>query len=71
MVNQLLSKIDGLKRQNNLLVIGVTNKKELLDSAMLRPGRLEVHLEVTASLLPFTFATLHPRFRIHPRGRLE
>jgi SpoVK/Ycf46/Vps4 family AAA+-type ATPase len=59
-VNQLLSKIDGLKRQNNLLVIGVTNKKELLDSAMLRPGRLEVHLEVTASLL-------HLRLRLRLR----
>ena len=38
-VNQLLTKIDGLQRQNNLLVIGVTNRKDLLDEALLRPGR--------------------------------
>eukprot|EP00505_MAST-04D_sp_SCG-Rhode-Island_P000286 Stramenopile-MAST_4_protein_286 len=45
-VNQLLTQIDGLNRQNNLLVIGVTNRRDLLDEALLRPGRLEVHLEV-------------------------
>ena len=45
-VNQLLTKIDGLQRQNNLLVIGVTNRKDLLDEALLRPGRLEVHVEI-------------------------
>jgi SpoVK/Ycf46/Vps4 family AAA+-type ATPase len=45
-VNQLLTKIDGLQRQNNLLVIGVTNRKDLLDEALLRPGRLEVHVNI-------------------------
>jgi SpoVK/Ycf46/Vps4 family AAA+-type ATPase/alkylhydroperoxidase family enzyme len=45
-VNQLLTQIDGLNRQNNLLVIGVTNRRDLLDEALLRPGRLEIHLEV-------------------------
>jgi vesicle-fusing ATPase len=45
-VNQLLTKIDGLATQNNLLVIGVTNRRDLLDEALLRPGRLEVHIEI-------------------------
>ena len=45
-VNQLLTKIDGLATQNNLLVIGVTNRLDLLDPALLRPGRLEVHIEI-------------------------
>lgn len=45
-VNQLLSKIDGLTANDNLLVIGTTNRKDLLDEAILRPGRLEVHVEV-------------------------
>ena len=45
-VNQLLTKIDGLATQNNLLVIGVTNRLDLLDEALLRPGRLEVHIEI-------------------------
>jgi vesicle-fusing ATPase len=45
-VNQLLSKIDGVDSLNNILVIGMTNRKELLDPALLRPGRLEVHIEI-------------------------
>lgn len=45
-VNQLLAKIDGVKEANNILVVGLTNRPELLDSALLRPGRLEVQLRV-------------------------
>ena len=45
-VNQLLSMIDGVKSLNNILVIGMTNRKDLIDEAVLRPGRLEVHIEV-------------------------
>ena len=45
-VNQLLSKLDGVNALNNILLIGMTNRKELLDDALLRPGRLEVQIEV-------------------------
>ncbi|CAM6128015.1 unnamed protein product [Calypogeia fissa] len=45
-VNQLLTKIDGVESLNNILVIGMTNRKDLLDEALLRPGRLEVHIEI-------------------------
>jgi vesicle-fusing ATPase len=45
-VNQLLAKMDGVKEANNILVIGLTNRPELLDPALLRPGRLEVQLRV-------------------------
>uniref|UniRef100_A0A7S0EMV1 Vesicle-fusing ATPase n=1 Tax=Hanusia phi TaxID=3032 RepID=A0A7S0EMV1_9CRYP len=45
-VNQLLSYMDGVEELNNLLVIGMTNRKDLLDSALLRPGRFEVHVEI-------------------------
>ena len=45
-VNQLLSIIDGVDALNNILVIGMTNRKDLLDEAILRPGRFEVHIEV-------------------------
>ncbi|KAL7520558.1 hypothetical protein ACHAWX_005275 [Stephanocyclus meneghinianus] len=45
-VNQLLSKIDGVDSLNNILLIGMTNRKDLIDDALLRPGRLEVHVEI-------------------------
>jgi vesicle-fusing ATPase len=45
-VNQLLSKIDGVDALNNILIIGMTNRKDMIDPAILRPGRLEVHIEV-------------------------
>merc|ERR1719499_409926 len=46
-VNQLLSKIDGVDALNNILLIGMTNRMDLIDEALLRPGRLEVHVEIS------------------------
>jgi vesicle-fusing ATPase len=44
-VNQLLANMDGVEGTNNFLVIGMTNRKDAIDEALLRPGRFEVHLE--------------------------
>lgn len=54
-VNQLLSKIDGVDSLNNILIIGMTNRKDMIDEAIIRPGRLEVHIEIT---LPTTAGRL-------------
>lgn len=45
-VNQLLAKMDGVDQLNNILVIGMTNRKDLIDIALLRPGRFEVQVEI-------------------------
>lgn len=45
-VNQLLAKIDGVDSLNNILLIGMTNRMDMLDRALLRPGRFEVHIEI-------------------------
>jgi len=45
-VNQILAKLDGVRALGNVLFVGLTNRRELLDEALLRPGRLEVQIEI-------------------------
>lgn len=45
-VNQLLSLMDGIEDFGRVCVLGATNRIELIDDALLRPGRFDYHLEV-------------------------
>ncbi len=45
---QLLSEIDGFKNLNNVKIIGATNRFDILDPALIRPGRLDRLVEVGA-----------------------
>ncbi|KAI8015719.1 Vesicle-fusing ATPase [Camellia lanceoleosa] len=46
LVNQLLTMVDGMKVLNNIFIIATTNRKELIDEALLREGRIELHVKV-------------------------
>jgi len=45
-VNQLLSEMDGIEKTENLFVIAATNRVELIDPALLRPGRFDYQVHV-------------------------
>jgi cell division protease FtsH len=46
MVNQLLTEMDGFRKEELVFVVGTTNFVESLDPALLRPGRFEFHLHI-------------------------
>lgn len=45
-VPQLLAEIDGLESLKNVIVIGASNREDLIDPAILRPGRLDVKIKI-------------------------
>jgi len=61
---QLLAELDGFKPLSNVKIIGCTNRKDILDPAILRPGRLDRLIEVK---IP-TKEAIIPIFDIHSRN---
>lgn len=45
-VPQLLTELDGVEDLTNVIVIGATNREELIDPAIMRPGRLDIKIRV-------------------------
>jgi len=45
-VNQLLTEIDGIEELGQVVVIAATNRKDLIDPSLLRPGRFDRHIEI-------------------------
>ncbi len=45
-VPQLLSEIDGVEGLENVIVIGASNREDMIDPAILRPGRLDVKIKI-------------------------
>jgi len=45
-LSQILVEMDGIQELRDVLIIGATNRKELIDPALLRPGRFDIHMEI-------------------------
>jgi len=69
-VPQLLSELDGVETLKNVIVIGASNREDLIDPAILRPGRLDVKIKIErpdANQAKDIMAKyLHPVVPIHP-----
>ncbi|MEA1925247.1 MAG: CDC48 family AAA ATPase [Candidatus Altiarchaeota archaeon] len=63
-VNQILTEMDGIEDLENVMIIGATNRPDILDSALLRPGRFDTRIVVP---VPDKDARLEI-FNIHTRN---
>jgi proteasome-associated ATPase len=74
-VPQLLSEIDGVEGLENVIVIGASNREDMIDPAILRPGRLDVKIKIErpdASAARDIFSKyLLPTLPIHPDDLAE
>ena len=74
-VPQPLSEIDGVERLENVIVIGASNREDMIDPAILRPGRLDVKIKIErpdAERARDIFAKyLTPGLPIHPDDLAE
>jgi transitional endoplasmic reticulum ATPase len=61
----LLTEIDGLEELKDVIVIAATNRPDIVDPALLRPGRIERHVYI----LPPDKETRKEIFKIHLRGK--
>ena len=64
-VSQLLTELDGLEALEDVVVVATTNRPDLIDSALLRPGRLDRHVHVP---VPDRDAR-HAIFGVHTRNK--
>ncbi|MBU0756645.1 MAG: CDC48 family AAA ATPase [Nanoarchaeota archaeon] len=64
MVNQLLTELDGIEELGKVVVIAATNRPDLIDPGLLRPGRIDIKLEIS---LPDKQSRLEI-FRVHTKN---
>jgi len=74
-VPQLLSEIDGVEALENVLVIGASNREDMIDPAILRPGRLDVKIKIerpdAESARDIFSKYLVPELPLHPDDLAE
>ena len=62
-LNQLLAELDGFDPSKGVIVLGATNRPEVLDKALLRPGRFDRRITIDRPNLAGRLATLHVHTR--------
>lgn len=68
-MNQLLTEIDGVGTKKNLFFIGATNRPDILDEALLRPGRLDQLIYIPLADQPSRLSILKANLRKSPIAR--
>jgi proteasome-associated ATPase len=74
-VPQLLAEIDGVEGLKNVIVIGASNREDLIDPAILRPGRLDVKIKIQrpdeSGAMPIFATYLRPDLPLDPQEIID
>jgi len=65
-INQVLTEMDGMNQKKNVFIIGATNRPDIIDSAVLRPGRLDQLIYIPLPDEPSRFAIFKANLRKSP-----
>uniref|UniRef100_UPI0037E6F842 transitional endoplasmic reticulum ATPase n=1 Tax=Semicossyphus pulcher TaxID=241346 RepID=UPI0037E6F842 len=68
-INQILTEMDGMSDKKNVFIIGATNRPDIIDAAILRPGRLDQLIYIPLPDKPSRMAVLHANLRKSPVAR--
>ena len=64
-LNQILVEMDGFNKDSNVIIVGATNRLDLLDEALLRPGRFDRHIHIGSP----NFHTRHEILKVHTNNK--
>ncbi|RDY25604.1 ATP-dependent zinc metalloprotease FtsH [Romboutsia weinsteinii] len=64
-LNQLLVELDGFNKDSNIIIVGATNRLDLLDEALLRPGRFDRHIHISAP----NYHTRYEILKVHTNNK--
>ncbi|KAI3352919.1 hypothetical protein L3Q82_019499 [Scortum barcoo] len=68
-INQILTEMDGMSDKKNVFIIGATNRPDIIDAAILRPGRLDQLIYIPLPDKPSRTAILNANLRKSPVAR--
>merc|ERR1719152_1142990 len=68
-INQILTEIDGVGSQKNVFVIGATNRPDIIDPALMRPGRLDQLIYIPMPDVASRLSILKATLRKSPLGK--